>query len=158
MATYRNQFLFTSSQKCIYFWKSSGIEVFAGKEGEEGSRDGTVSYRRFYEATGITVEFDNVIYFCDRSVGLVKIITTLKEPVKFLDGLQCLVNAFSVHEKHHAYALRPLHETISLVSRCNEILSINTEKIRSVGDFPRSLDIPEGSVSAVSRFVNFTER
>ena len=58
--------------------------VFAGKEGEEDSRDGTVSYCRFYGTTGIAVEFDNVIYVCDRSVGLVKIIKALKEAVSFL--------------------------------------------------------------------------
>ena len=90
--------------------------MFAGKEGEEGSRDGTVSYCRFYEATGIAVEFDNVVYVSDRSVGSVKIVTQLRETVTFLNGLQCLVNAFSVHKKHHANTLKSLDEAISLVS------------------------------------------
>ena len=119
LATYKDGFMFIASKKYIYFCNSFGIEVFADKGGKEGSRDGTVSYRRIYEATWIAVEFVNVIYVCDQSVGSVKIITTLKEPVQFLDGLQCLVNVFSVHEKHRSYAFKSLDEAISLVFLCN---------------------------------------
>ena len=119
LATYKDGFMFIASKKYIYFWKSFGIDVFADKEGEEVNRDGTVSYCRIYEATWIAVEFVNVIYVCDQSIGSVKIMTTLKEPVQFLDGLQCLVNVFSVHEKHRSYALKSSDEAISLVFRCN---------------------------------------
>ena len=41
------------------------MELFAGQATEEESRDGSASYWRFYEATGIAVEFDNVVYVCD---------------------------------------------------------------------------------------------
>ena len=46
--------------------------------------------RRLYEATGIAVEFDNILYVCDRSAGSIKIITELKETAEFLGGLQSL--------------------------------------------------------------------
>ena len=98
----------------------------------------------------MTVEFDNIIYVCDRSVGSVQIITTLKEAVQFLDGLQYLAKAFFVHEQHRAYAPKSLDEAISLVSRCTEILFKNIETILSVGGLPRSLNGWEGSVSGVT--------
>ena len=110
------------------------------------------SYCCFYEATGIAVEFDNVAYDCDRSVGFIKIITELKETAKFLGGIQSIINAFSVREKHHSYYLKTLDEAISLVSSCDEMLSRNIEIIKLInGDrLSNSLNGPEGSVSAVT--------
>ena len=80
--------------------------TFAGQATKEESGDGLASYFRFYEATGITLEFDNVVYVCDRSVGSIKVITELKETTKFLVCLQSIINAFSVHEKHRSYSLK----------------------------------------------------
>ena len=131
LAAYKDGFLFTSKH-CMYFWKTSVMELLAGQAAEEGSRDGSASYFRFYEATGIAVEFDNVVYVCDRSVGSIKIIAELKETAKFLGGLQSIINAFSVHEKHRSYSLKTLDEAISLVSYCDEMLSRNVEIIKSV--------------------------
>ena len=103
LAVYKDGFTFNSKHR-IYFWKTSRMELFAGQATKEGSRDGSASYSQFYEATGITAEFDNVAYVCDRSVGSIKIITELKETTKFLGGLQSIINAFSVHEKHHSFS------------------------------------------------------
>ena len=102
LAAYKDGFLFTSKH-CIYFWKTSGMELFAGQATEEGSRDGSASYCCFYEATGIAVEFDNVVYVCDRSVGSIKIITELIQAAKFHGGLQSIINTMSVHEKYHLF-------------------------------------------------------
>ena len=148
LAAYKDGFLSTSKH-CIYFWKTSGMESFAGQAIEEGSRDGSDSYYCFYEATGIAVEFDNVVYGCDRSVGSIKTITELKKTAKFLGALQSIINTVSVHEKHRSYSL---DEAISLVSSCDEMLSRNIEIIKSInGDgFPNSINGPEGSVSATT--------
>ena len=104
------------------------------------------------QATGITVEFDNVVYVCDRSVDSIKIITDLKETAKFLGGLQSIINAFSVQEKHRSYSLKTLDEATLLVSSCDEMLSRNIEIIKLInGDgLPNSLNGSEGSVSAVT--------
>ena len=75
---------------CILFWKTGGIELFAGPATEEGNTDGSASYCCFYEATGIAVEFDNILYVCDRSAGSIKIITELNETAEFWGGLQSL--------------------------------------------------------------------
>ena len=64
LAAYKDGFLFTSKH-CIYFWKTSGMELYAGQATEEESRDGSASYCRFCEARGIAFEFDNVVYVCD---------------------------------------------------------------------------------------------
>ena len=131
LAAYKDGFLFTSKH-CIYLWKTIGMELFAGQATEEGSRDGSASYCCFYEATGITVEFDNFVYVCDRSVGSIKIITELKETAKFLGCLQSIINTFSVHEKHCSYSLKTLDEAISLVSCSDKVLSRNIEMIKSI--------------------------
>ena len=84
LAAYKDGFLF-SHQHCLYYWRNTGIlEVFAGNENEEGSRDRTSSYSRFYQASGIAVEFGNVVYCTDKMVGPIKLITPLKETSKFL--------------------------------------------------------------------------
>ena len=109
-------------------------------------------YCRFYEATGITLEFDNVVYVCDRSVGSIKVITELKETAKFLVCLQSIINAFSVHEKYRSYSLKTLNEPILLVSSFDEMLSRNIEVTKSInGDgLSDSLNGAEESVSAVT--------
>ena len=67
------------------YWKTSGIELFAALAREEESTDGLASYFYFY---GVSVEFDHVLYVCDRSVDSNKIIKEFKEIAKFLGGLQ----------------------------------------------------------------------
>lgn len=149
MVSYQDGFLFPSVN-CLYFWKKSGLEVFAGKVGEEGSRDGTTSYCRFYECAGVAVEFNNVVYCVDKRVGSIKIMTTLSQTAKFLMGLGSIVDAFSVHEKHQKYSLKSLDEAISLVSSCDEMISTNIESIRSVVNHQKCLNGPEGSISAAT--------
>ena len=75
--------LFSLLSKNVFISEVSGIEVFVGKEREEGL----------------------LIYLCDQSFSSVNIITILKEAVQFLDGLQCLANLFSARTEHHSYAL-----------------------------------------------------
>ena len=108
------------------------MELFAGQATEEGSRDGSTSYCRFYEATGIATQFDNVLYACDRNVGSIKITTEVKETAKFLGGLQSILSVFPVNEKHRFYSLKTLYEAISLVSSCDKMLSSNIEIIKLI--------------------------
>ena len=108
------------------------MELFAGQATEEGSRDGSTSYCRFYEATGIAAQFDNVLYACDRNVGSIKITTEVKETAKFLGGLQSILSAFPVNEKHRFYSLKTLYEAILLVSSCDKMLSRNIEIIKLI--------------------------
>ena len=146
---FNDGFLFTSKQ-CIYMWNQSGVHVFAGDEKEQGSRDGKVLYSRFYEPTGIAVEFGNVIYVSDKIIGSIKILTPLKETSIFLGALHCIAQAFSVHEKHKQFTVKTLPEAISLVKNCDEVLSKNVDTIRSMNSISGSFNGPEGSVSAVT--------
>ena len=68
------------------------MESFADEATEEARRNGSASYCRFHEATDIAVEFDNVVYVCNRSAGSIKIIPELKEISKFLCTLQSIIN------------------------------------------------------------------
>ena len=75
----------------------------------------------------------------------------MKETAKFLGGLQSIINAFSVHEKHRSYFFKTLDEVISLVCSCDKTFSRNTEIVKSInGGLSNSLHGPEGSVSAVT--------
>ena len=89
LTAYKDGTLFISKYS-INFWKTSGMELFAGQATEEGSTDGSGSYCYFYEDRGIAFEFDNIFYVCDRSVGSIKSIKELKETAKFLGALQSL--------------------------------------------------------------------
>ena len=93
LTAYKDGFLF-NSKHYIYFWKTSGMELFAGQATEEGSRYGSVSCCPILWSHS-HVEFDNVVYVCDRSVGSIKIIAELKKTAKFLGGLQSIINALS---------------------------------------------------------------
>ena len=86
--------------------------IFAGKVGEEGSRDGTLTYCHFYEASEIDVEFGKVVYVYYWRPGSVKMITILNKTVNFIYALQSLVIAFPIHEKHKNYRLHTLNEAI----------------------------------------------
>ena len=128
------------------------MESFADEATEEARRNGSASYCRFHEATDIAVEFDNVVYVCNRSAGSIKTIPELKETSKFLCTLQSIINQFFVQEKHRSYSLNALDEAISLVSSCDEKLSRNIEIVKSInGDgLPNRLNGQEGTVSAVT--------
>ena len=108
------------------------MKLFAGQAGKEGSRDGSAAYCRIYEATGMTLEFGNVAYVCDWSVGSVIITIELIEIANCLGGLQSIINAFSFLEKHVSYSLKTLDEAILLVFSCDEMLSRNIEIIKSI--------------------------
>ena len=127
----KDRFLFTcESQPKIFWWRESEVVTFLGGY-EEGSRDGTAIYMRFYAPKGISVEFDNVVYVCDYRVGSVRLITTMQHTAVFLESIGRLITAFSVHEKHQKYDVKSLNEAITLVSECLTVLKDNIAHINS---------------------------
>ena len=111
---FKNNLLFTCNGKHnLYLWSLDTKETstFAGSD-SEGSRDGTAKHCQFYEQNGAAVEFDHNIYVCDFRSGAIKLITTLKNTVKFLSSIGKIYNAFSIHEKGHRYELCSITEAI----------------------------------------------
>ena len=134
----------------MFYFDSNKVETFAGGV-ENGSRDGTALYSRFYEPYGIAVEFDNVVYVSDVSVGSIKLITPLKRTAEFLSSLYSLAMAFSLHEKQVPYNVLTIDEAIALAEKCVNVVQQNVDWIRNErGGSVKSLNGPEGSVSAVT--------
>ena len=150
-APFKSGFLYTAEDKCkIFYWDGTKSSIFAGGE-SEGSKDGSAEFSRFYNPSGLAVEFDNVVYVSDYSTGSIRILTTLSETSKFLKALGNLADAFSIHESKQEFKLQSLPDAILLVERCVEVIQKNTDLIRENDpSLPKSLNGPEGSVSAVS--------
>ena len=124
------------------------MTTFTGDcEGE--SRDGTAQFSRFYQISGICVEFDHVVYLSDYATGSIRMLTTLKNTASFLTAVGKLSTAFSIHEKHQPYDTKTMDEAIALVTQCNNTLQENEEVIRQQHkNLPKSLNGPEGSIFA----------
>ena len=68
-----------------------------------------------------------------------------------MKALGNLADAFSIHESKQEFKLQSLPDAILLVERCVEVIQKNTDLIRENDpSLPKSLNGPEGSVSAVS--------
>ena len=122
IAPFKDGFLFTTSNDSQLFYYNFGeVQTFAGGD-ERNSRDGTALYSRYYAPTGTAVG--------ESSTGSIKLITPLKRTAEFLDGLQSLTKAFSLHEKHASYILKILDEAIILVEQCVSEIQNNVDHIR----------------------------
>ena len=87
-------------QLCL--WNScKGVSTFIGN-GKEGNVDGKSADCELFQPTGICVEFDHVVYFCDSRTSTIKVASTMKETARFLQSINYLMNAFSIHEKKGA--------------------------------------------------------
>ena len=82
----------------MHIWKNGYLKNFIGS-GTEGNSDGIASSCQLYQPTGICVEFDNVVYFTDYRTASVKITSTLSHASAFLQVIEKLMKAFSIHEK-----------------------------------------------------------
>ena len=82
----------------MYIWKNGYLKNFIGN-GTEGNSDGIASSCQLYQPTGICVESDNVAYFTDYRTASAKITSTLSHTGAFLQVIEKLMKAFSIHKK-----------------------------------------------------------
>ena len=133
-------------------WQLSGngkeLRLFAGSDKEDGNIDGPIKECRFKQPVGICTEFDGVVYVCDAQTNSIKICTKLKECAHFLSAIGCLYGAFSVHHKGAQYTVKTGEEAIDLVRQCRRMLDENTYDIQETTGITRSLNGPQGHVSA----------
>ena len=143
--------LFTNQKKSS-IWQLSGngkeLRLFAGSDKEDGNIDGPIKECRFKQPVGICTEFDGVVYVCDAQTNSIKICTKLKECAHFLSAIGCLYEAFSVHQKGAQYTVKTGEEAIGLVRQCRRMLDENTYDIQETTGITRSLNGPQGHVSA----------
>ena len=76
----------------MHIWKNGYLKNFIGS-GTEGNSDGIASSCQLYQPTGICV------YFTDYRTASVKITSTLSHASAFLQVIEKLMKAFSIHEK-----------------------------------------------------------
>ena len=122
--------------------------IFAGVENEERSVHGKVKNSRFRQPIGICTESENVIYITDAQTISLKIFTTVIECANFLASIGKLYEAFSVHSIGKGYTVKSVDEALSLVRECKELLDSNSEDIRMSTGITRTLNGPQGHVSA----------
>ena len=143
--------LFTNQKKSS-IWQLSGngkeLRLFAGSDKEDGNIDGPIKECRFKQPVGICTEFDGVVYVRDAQTNSIKMCTKLKECAHFLSAIGCLCEAFSVHLKGAQYTVKTGEEAIGLVRKCRRMLDENTYDIQETTGITRSLNGPQGHVSA----------
>ena len=122
LACYQGGVLFTVLKEhriLRYSGTDDRIYPFAGS-GKEGNSDGLHNTCEFYQPTGIGVEYDNVVYVCDTQTSCINILTTLRKTSNFLNAIEKLFSAFSVHEKKKTYSLKSIAEAEALVKECKQ--------------------------------------
>ena len=107
---------------------------------------------------GICTEFDSVVYVCDAQANSLMVCTEIKQCSLFLNAMGSLYNAFSVHNKGSTYTVKRPDEALILVRQCKDFLNDITVDIRSNTGISRTLNGPEGHVSAKTvQSVSMTE-
>ena len=122
-------FFITSNDSQLFYCNLHEVQTFAGGDGRY-CRDRTILYSQFYTPTGIAVKFDNVVYVSDSFDGTIKLAAPLKRTDEFLDALNSLTKAFSLHEKHASNSLTTMDEAIKLVEQCVSVIQNNVNHIR----------------------------
>ena len=107
---------------------------------------------------GICTEFDSVVYVRDAQANSLMVCTEVKQCSLFLNAMGSLYNAFSVHNKGSTYTVKRPDEALILVRQCKDFLNDITVDIRSNTGISRTLNGPEGHVSAKTvQSVSMTE-
>ena len=150
LTAHGSEVLFTNQMKSSV-WKITTCgeaQILAGAENEEGSVDGKVKNCRFRQPIGICTESKNVIFITDAQTNSIKILTTVIECANFLASIGKLYEAFSVHSTGKGYTVKSADVAISLVGDCKELLDSNSEDIQMSTGITRTLNGPQGNVSA----------
>ena len=134
----------------VRFWDRDRKEneIFAGST-SEGNKDGLSKECQFHQPTGLSIEFDNVVYVCDSQTSCIKVFTSLAKTAEFLDALGKIYKAFSVHEKRQKYIKCSLQDAILLLNECLQYLRQNELLIREEMKLNTNvLNGPQGNVAS----------
>ena len=128
---YKSNMVFSVPEKHrIYYWNGLEATSFIGS-GDEGSNDGCAKKCKLFQPTGLAIEFDDVIYAVDSQSCCVKIFTTLEKTAKFLETIENLYKAFSVHEKRGDYELQSLESACVLADESIKTLKLFETNVRN---------------------------
>ena len=75
-----------------------GLRDYIGN-GVEGNSDGKTLKCKFYQPTGLCVEFDDEVYVVDYRTSCVKVFSSTRHTTEFLAAIGNLMRAFAIHDK-----------------------------------------------------------
>ena len=102
----------TASQAKIFKIQSLTGEIseFAGSE--NGCQDGPADTSKFMKSMDVCAKFDQVVYACDAQNNSIKVITQVIDCALFLESIDNLYEAFSVHKKGAKYTVHSLYASV----------------------------------------------
>ena len=68
----------------------------------EGNSDGKTLKCKFYQPTGLCVEFDDEVYVVDYSTSCVKVFSSTRHTTEFFAAIGNLMRAFAIHDKRRS--------------------------------------------------------
>ena len=100
IALYKDGVLFSlpSSRKVCFQNELEGLRDYIGN-GVEGNSDGKTLKCKFYQPTGLCVEFDDEVYVVDYRTSCVKVFSSTRHTTEFLAATGNLMRAFAIHDK-----------------------------------------------------------
>ena len=131
LARFHESILLTNHKRCsvLQLTESGDLVLFAGIA--EGNQDELASRCSFRQPSGITTEFDSVIYVCDVQTNSIKLLMRREHCSKFLNAMSGLYDAFSIHKKGAIYNVKTLSEAVVLARKCQSLLQKNEHSISS---------------------------
>ena len=144
---YKDSLLFTDAElNNVRLMNSNGL-IDITKPGR-GNDCGLACETTFGKARGLCVEFKQNIFVTDSRCGTVKILTTVSGTAEYLDNLNEILIAVSVHLKMEPSPNTSLNEAITKVGSVSQYLVGNKERIRLLTEnTKKTLNGPDGNVA-----------
>ena len=122
------------------------VAVMAGT-GEESNKNGSGSHAAFGQPMGVCTEGSNV-FVTDSQIGTVKLVTTIRGTVEFLENLGKFYRAFSVHFKRQQIEKHPLKEAHQMVQGVSSYFKSMVDEVKTTLKSNRVTNGPEGTIAA----------
>ena len=126
--------------------RCGNVAVMAGT-GEEGNKNGSGSHAAFGQPMGVCTEGSNV-FVTDSQIGTVKLVTTIRGTVEFLENLGTFYRAFSVHVKRQQTEKQTLKEAHQMVKGVSGYFKSTVNEVKNMMKSNRVTNGPEGTIAS----------
>ena len=127
--------------------KRNGAVIVLAGTGEESNRNGSGSHAAFGQPMGICPE-GRSLFVTDGQIGTVKLVTTLRGTVAFLENLGQFYQAFSVHFKHQPVKQHTLKEAHEMVESVSTYFKSTVDEVKNTINSNQVTNGPEGTISS----------
>ena len=126
--------------------RCGNVAVMAGT-GEEGNKNGSGSHAAFGQPMCVCTEGSNV-FVTDSQIGTVKLVTTIRGTVEFLENLGTFYRAFSVHFKRQQTEKQTLKEAHQMVKGVSGYFKSTVNEVKNMMKSNRVTNGPEGTIAS----------